>query len=810
MFARWLAVPALLCSISSIVLAGEDSVQSSRQLAAAVERAIASYDAAHPPSAAELTRLDRQALLLRRSIRASDVAASRKLDTADLLLAQLHDRVMHARSSAARTNARAHVEVVTAEHGAACTNALGIDAAHAVQVTLPQSGIAWLRVSSPSSLKVETQSSGADPALELYRGCGAASHLIARDDDSGSLDARVAVKNPDRSDLFIRLTNAGDGGPIVVDVVTDTITAVTGKVIDKVTGLPVANATIELACSTFFADFCGSQANSDANGNYEIDDAAGSYYVRVDASGYVSELYPHATCVGLGEPFATSGCDVSSAEYFTFAAGTTTPNVNFSLDTGHKISGQVRDANNQPLVSANVAFEDSSGSTLAIAYTDSGGHYSQSTLPPANYIVIAADDGYASQMYQNKTCGGPSFDQCNIAQATPVTLGAADITGVDFDLPHLATVTGTVLGDDNQPLPTITPSVEAVDTLGNVVRIVGADENGQFELGPLPLGTYFLIAADQGYFSELYNGVTCGANCLDSGASATTITLTQVGQVSTANFHLHALPVVLGHVTDTVTALPIANVSIAASPTPPSQFAFVSSALTDQNGNYTLQNVPPGTYYLWARSDNHVDAVYPNLACEAPAFYSADCSVSGAILLTIADGVTPPTFNFSLDPSASLQGTMVVNAGPGSDLVPDAYVSLYDTAGVLFNTGLPDATGHYVINDLPPGTYFAQSSNYEYVQQTWQAIDCTQSCAATLGTPISINTGDTVSGIDFNLVQLDAFVGRLTNADGLPIGGAIVDLFDTSSGSWAAQGIADSQGYYAASGAFSVLYDLVT
>ncbi len=810
MFARLVIVTTLLCTLPSIVLADNQSTASARRLAVVVERAISNYDVARPPTAAELARLDRQSRLLRRSISSTDIAASRKLDTADSLLAQLHDRVTHARPPIAQSSTSAHVETVTADHGGACANALGIDSTRAVRVTLPTSGDAWLRVLGASDLKVKTQSDGADPALEIYRGCGAAAQLISRNDDSGRLDAHVAVQNPARDDLFVRLTNSGDAAPITVSVVTDSLATVTGKVTDKKTGLPVANATVQLACSNFFADFCGAQATTDASGNYQVSDSAGSYFVRADASTYVSVLYPNAVCIGQGEPFATSGCNVGAAQYLSFDEGTT-PDINFSLDAGHKISGQVRDATNQPLSDATVLFEDTSGDTIATAFTDSGGHYSQTTLPPTNYVVIAMDSGYASQMYQNHTCSGPSFNQCDISQATPVPLTSGDVSGVDFSLPHLASVTGTVLGDDNQPLTSFGVEVEAVDSAGYLAGSGGVDAEGNYELGPLPLGTYFLIASAQGYFSELYAGITCGANCLDSASSATTISVTTVGEVSTANFHLHALPPVLGQVTDAVTNSPVANVLIAASVMPPAQFSNVSSAYTDQSGNYTLANVPPGTYYVWAQSATHVDQVYPNLPCESDQYSFFGCNVSGAILLTIADGVTPPHFNFSLAPSGIIEGKVTVDAGPGSDLVASASINLYNAAGALVDVSFPDGTGHYVFNDRPPGTYFAQSTAISsYMAQTWQTIDCTEPCAATLGTPIVIGTGNTVSGIDFNLVQLDAFVGRVTDANGLPIGGAIVDIYDPSAGEWTGQGIADSQGYYAVTGSYAVSYELAT
>jgi hypothetical protein len=198
--------------------------------------------------------------------------------------------------------------------------------------------------------------------------------------------------------------------------------------------------------------------------------------------------------------------------------------------------------------------------------------------------------------------------------------------------------------------------------------------------------------------------------------------------------------------------------------------------------------------------------MYPDVPCEQynPGYYypSTACDVSAATQLTIAAGSVPPAFDFALPPSSAISGHASTRAGPGSDLPASVEIDVYDGTGTRVSFATSDALGNYVVNDLPPGTYYAEAaSTYwwsnSFIPQIWPLIDCFAVCAPTTGAPLVVAAEADVDGIDFDLTRRDAVVGRIVDDAGHPLGGVIVDLFDAASGNYAQSAISDGLGYYA-------------
>jgi uncharacterized protein (DUF2141 family) len=136
---------------------------------------------------------------------------------------------------------------------------------------------------------------------------------------------------------------------------------------------------------------------------------------------------------------------------------------------------------------------------------------------------------------------------------------------------------------------------------------------------------------------------------------------------------------IVGKVADAQSLLPIAGASVTTD-------GF--TAITDQNGNYFITNVPPGSYTVTA---------------------SADGYLSDSKTTHIQPGVTA-TVNFELQPIAprkgAIQGTVTdINTG---NPIADATVSANG------NSVTTDMNGKYTIPDLTPGTYNVEASATEY------------------------------------------------------------------------------------------------
>jgi len=795
-----------LCTSFFLFFAGALSATPSdelQDLGARAARAWRSAEAGTPTDGAQVASWRRELLLLRANQVRADASAIRKSETIERLLAVLE------RASASSPPAEQPLpldrEVVKPDHGATCRTAFGVTERNSVQVTLGARGDkardAWYRFEAPRDglFQILTRSGGPDPAIEVFNGCGGGRSLVADNDDSIGLDASVVVRATRGGPVWIHVANSGAAGAVAVEVASAT-TSISGTITDSISGLPLSYASVMAIDTTQSSSWVSTSA--DQAGHFILPVSAGSYYVMARDTDYVTELYPNAMC-GFGAWVNNlTPCDTAHATPVTVANGASVSDIDVALGHGHQIAGSIRDDGNQPIASAYVTLYNAAGDSLVNAYSDSLGRYAFRTLADGSYKVGAIANGFGSQLYDHVDCSGPLKTQCDLSQGAAITIAGSDVSNANFNLVTLASIRGTVSG----PVNGYTTQICVVDAVGNPVLCTNPDYTGHFTAGPLPLGTYYAQAASNGFFSQIYDGIDCPGTCALSIASAVPIVISQIGQIAAADFNLHPLPAVHGHVSDAISGLPLANVLIYASVLPP-QGASGYSASTDGNGNFTLTNVDAGRYYVLAQSNDHLDQIYPAVPCEqvgSPYYPGTACDVTGATLLTIAPGAPPPNLDFALLPSSSITGRVMLRAGPGADLPASTEVAAYDGSGRFVASANTDALGNYTIDDLSPGTYYAQAASsyyyYDQMPQVWQDIDCPSACAPTTGTPIVVPAQGTVSDIDFSIVRRGAIVGRVVNDAGKPLSGVIVDTFWSNSGVYNGSGLTDALGYYVAPG----------
>jgi len=759
----------------------------------------------HAPDSTKLAHFRQELANLGNASTDPDPRFAHKRASIQRLLAVLEGLPAHLSGASPGPVTRADVDVETLSpgHGDSCASALGISQTMPVRVTLGAAGggrsYVWLRFDppAPGHYRFETSSAGADPAIEIFSGCSPLA--LAADDDTSGLDVAIATSAEDRSPIMMRVSNSGPAGTVDLSAVATSAT-VSGRVTDARTGLPLANVEVQAAITFFFVlKFYGT---TDQDGNYSIPVEPGNYYVGAYGSSYVTQMYPGVECRPTQYSDSLTGCPTGSAQVLSLADGGTASNIDFALDHGQQIAGQLRDTANQPL-NGMVTLADAAGTALESTSTDTLGRYVFSTLPPAIYKLEAQAYAHGWQMFDHVACGGALQNQCDLAQATGLEISDHDQLGINFSLPRLAAIHGSVTDSDGTPLSNA--YIYVIDGTGGAVAQGNALPDGTYVTDPLAPGTYYIYADRGGYFDQLFDGVDCPQSCPTTTlANATPITIDHVGQQAQADFQLHRLPVFHGHVQDATTGLPVPDALIALSATPPAGFYPVDSTTTDNNGDYSIDTVPAGTYYVWARSNDHVDQVYPGIACETSSeAYSATaaCDVSGAILATIVSGEVPPAFDFALSASSRITGSTTIKAGAGSNMAAIAQVTVYDSSGASVGIAQSDALGHYSVNDLAPGNYFVSAKGAyatQYVQQVWEHIDCPVACAATTGTAIPLAQGTTVNGIDFTLTWRDAIVGRVTDQDGMPVPGVLIDTFLSADGSYSISGTSNALGYYSA------------
>ncbi len=229
-----------------------------------------------------------------------------------------------------------------------------------------------------------------------------------------------------------------------------------GRIAGTVTnalGTPVAGEWV-----TANRDTCcgGGGAMSATDGTYTITGLpAGSY--RVHAYGpYCLGGASSPPCVDYVSQYYNGASDYSAATLVTATSGVTTPNINFALVLGARISGTVTNALGTPIAGAGVSASRMGCCGSGSANTAADGTYTITGLPAGSYRVQAPGSycpagaisppcvGYASKYYN---------DTYDYSSATPVATTSGNTTpGINFALSLGGTISGKVINALGTPV----------------------------------------------------------------------------------------------------------------------------------------------------------------------------------------------------------------------------------------------------------------------------------------------------------------------------------------------------------------------
>ncbi len=247
-------------------------------------------------------------------------------------------------------------------------------------------------------------------------------------------------------------------------------------------------------------------------------------------------------------------------------------------------------------------------------------------------------------------------------------------------------------------------------TVGYSGGSVTTDGSGNYTLSNVAPGTYTVTASAAGHTSR------------SSMVSVTS------GNTTTLNFQLtpNVPGAITGQVTDSSTGVAIVGATVSYSG---------GSTTTDSSGNYTLNNVAPGTYTVTASATGYT-------------------SLSSTVSVT--SGITA-TVNFQLNPlPTNVPGTIkgrVTNISTGGGV---------SGATVSFSGGstTSDSSGNYTFSGVTPGTYSVTASHTGFFPVTHAAV---------------LGSGATVT-LNFAMATGGKIAGTVTNSSGAAISGAAVTL----------------------------------
>ena len=410
-----------------------------------------------------------------------------------------------------------------------------------------------------------------------------------------------------------------------------------------------------------------------------------------------------------------------------------------------------------------------------VARTDSNGNYRISRIDPGAYKLHAVSPSpqYASQWYDGKATAADA-DKITVTDsaAKGVTLVNFKLTGGAARMPKV-TVSGNVT--DSALLPVKNSHVFFVRSGFALNSNVSVDDFRQYfnmndmrqdfhldgkaaevfqtkvdSLGnyslQIPTGSYISFAEAPGYGTEFYPGQY-------DLLSATTLVLQK--DSAGINFALPKTPSVAlgtieGSVVDSALDARVPSRIIATRDhwTSVDKFGEPQSyvADTDSLGNFTIGNLLPGSYFVFAVP----------LGSYAPAFYSTDTITTRWKMATkvVINGNTVNGIDIyvheiptSVAGFAGISGTLSLLSGTASTLAGAFIYAIKDN--VVSGFAFTDAAGNYNINGLTPGTYSLSVDRPGYTEVTSRTGTVSYNSAGNpvnVSVPLSITSVTTLVG----------------------------------------------------------------
>jgi hypothetical protein len=461
---------------------------------------------------------------------------------------------------------------------------------------------------------------------------------------------------------------------------------------------------------------------------------------------YPDEVYPDIICLL---------CDLGVGTPVSVTFDEETPGINFVLGTGGRIAGTVTNrATGTPVGEVQVQFVNSVGDRAGAGATNAFGIYFSSALPPGSYFVTTTgnDDGLINQLYDNIDC-----TDCSPINGAPVVVQVDAVAVANFSLAVGGQITGTIKdAATTNPLEDVGVIVE--DGTGNSVGNASTDHDGVYTITGLKAGSYF-VHTDAFFASESYVNQVYGS----------AVVVTPPGSVTGIDFNL----VIGGSITGTVTNLggtPLDNVSLQLT-TGAGQHA--GSADTDASGDFTINGLAAGAYYLRTYNNSgYLDVVYDG----GSGAICRDCvpSESGSpIAVTL--GETAPAITLALTPGKTISGTITDQSTHLP--IQSVGVQIYSATGFVAS-GFTNSSGAYTASGLPAGVFYARASSFDggYIDQLWDNLVC-PACDPEGSTPIDL-TGPAMSATaNFAMTRGASVSGTVTDfGTGLPVRNAFITI----------------------------------
>ena len=570
---------------------------------------------------------------------------------------------------------------------------------------------------------------------------------------------------------FVDINNAVYHGSARITVSELPTASISGEVTDETTGDPLIGATV-------LVQRLGNihwmrKARTDSTGSYVVDRLIpGLYVVRANARDYLPEYYDNAEHLAEATPLQV-------------AADDSLTDIDFQLGHGATITGLVAtELDSMPIQRALVTAIHVVTKKRRHAVSGEDGGYALRSLPEGNYAIYVRAAGYQPEFYDN----ADRLQNATFVQATPPDT----VSGIDVYLASSSAIAGQVVdAADGTPIARAIVRIYTLTGKRMHQRYAAVtDKDGNY-IASVPPGFYLVYAKAHGYRGEFYDDAP-------RFQDATPVQVFENQHTTGIDFALVKLGGIRGRVTDAQTGEPIANAKVMAfrehpvaqpiSAAADAGFRYVKTR-TDSSGNYVLENLPPGKYYVLAKAKGYL-----------PEFYQEAASLKDATPVEVTDSTTVDNIDFTLSSGGSIAGT-VYDAEDSTGIAGAAVTLWYRQGGRHLRT-FTDQDGNYRFSGLPAGDYYLFANQKGYDGKFYDGADRRRDA-----TPVTVAENAEVTGIDFYLPRFETQNGTITGVVteepdslsgdvGAPIVGAFVVAIPVSQNALAQFDITDPYGNY--------------
>ncbi|MDI6832130.1 MAG: carboxypeptidase regulatory-like domain-containing protein, partial [Actinomycetota bacterium] len=372
--------------------------------------------------------------------------------------------------------------------------------------------------------------------------------------------------------------------------------------------------------------------------------------------------------------------------------------------------------------------------------TDASGFYSFDRVEGGSYSVYFRADGfnnengtdYASEWYDDRA-GRRQADILDVAMGE-------DLANVNAVLERAGRITGRVTSA-SRPRGVSGHMAKVYDPEGNFITQANTESDGYYEARVKP-GTYKVASlSDYFYYRHIWYD---GKSTLEE---ADPVTVTEGRTMSGIDFYLPGTGSISGKVTSNEhpDGVPGLNVFLYRADNPYDYFG----TFTNDNGEYSLQDVPAGEYKVRFMHYYH--------ASHTSKWYDGKGDFDSATTITVTEGAETKDIDAHFTDEASITGRVTDSSIPPRGL-QDVWVVLYDTSHVSMASTPTNEEGYYTLRGLAPGDYkvFFATDSYasEYLYEWYKdkpGFEAADLVTVSVGTPTELDDavlelGGSISG----------------------------------------------------------------